>query len=165
MLAHKPVVAKAFIALQGAMAATSTLNPRLRELVRLRIAFHNQCRSCMAIRYPDAIDAGLDEGAVCSLQKPQEADNLSEQEKAALAFADKFTTDHWSISDADYEALRAYFDEASIIELGLVCALCVGVGRLAMTWNMVDELPDAFRDSQTGGTTPWQAEPVVVFRR
>jgi AhpD family alkylhydroperoxidase len=165
MLAHIPEIAKPFMALQIAMKAHTILNPRLRELVRLRIAFHNQCRSCMAVRYPEAFAAGMDEQAVCSLEAPQEAENLSAAEKAAIAFADKFATNHWAIDDADYEALRAHFTEPQIIELGLVCAMCVGGGRLVMTWNMVDEIPAAFRDGKTGATTPWQGEPVIVKRR
>ncbi len=48
----------------------------------------------MAIRYPDAIAAGLDEPLVCSLEKPEGEPDLTEPERAALAFADKFATDH-----------------------------------------------------------------------
>ncbi|MET0179072.1 MAG: carboxymuconolactone decarboxylase family protein [Novosphingobium sp.] len=163
-LAHKPATALAFVGLQQAQESEATLNPRLRELVRLRIAFHNQCRSCMAIRYPDAVAAGLDDHLVCSLERPEEAPDLTAEERAALAFADKFATDHWSIERADYDALREHFEEAQLVELGLVCALCLGIGRLARTWDMTDELPAAFRqDAERIG--PWQGEPVQVFKR
>ena len=163
-LAHKPATALAFIGLQQAQASEATLDPRLRELVRLRIAFHNQCRSCMAVRYSDAIEAGLDEGLVCSLERPEEAPDLTNAERAALAFADKFASDHWSIGREDYGALRAHFGEPQLVELGLVCAMCIGIGRLARTWDMTDELPEAFRqDAERVG--PWQGEPVVVAGR
>src|SRR6266540_2306017 len=72
VMAHQPELAKAVVGFAGAMWSGHTLPRRLLELVRLRIAFHNQCRSCMAIRYQSAIDDGLDEGAVCSLEKPFE---------------------------------------------------------------------------------------------
>jgi AhpD family alkylhydroperoxidase len=163
-LAHKPATAMAFVGLQSAQAGEATLDPRLRELVRLRIAFHNQCRSCMAIRYPDAINAGLTEGLVCSLENPEQASDLTEAERAALVFADRFATDHWSIGRSDYEALRAHFCEAQLVELGLVCAMCVGIGRLARTWDMTDELPEGFRTNTEERIGPWAAEPVPVMR-
>ena len=45
----------------GALKLGRLLPDRLVEIVRLRVAFHNQCRSCMAIRYTDAMNAGVDE--------------------------------------------------------------------------------------------------------
>ena len=70
------------------------------ELVRLRIAFFNQCRSCMAIRYTDAVNDGVTEDLVCSLEKPAEAANLTAAEKAAIDFGERMATDHLSIDDA-----------------------------------------------------------------
>ncbi len=51
---------------------------RIQELIRLRIAFHNQCRSCMAMRYEDALKDGVTEDLVCSLERPEEAKDLSD---------------------------------------------------------------------------------------
>jgi AhpD family alkylhydroperoxidase len=70
-------VAEGLGALNAANRSTGTLPPRLVELVRLRIAFHNQCRSCMSVRYQSAIDDGLTEDAVCSLERPADAPDLS----------------------------------------------------------------------------------------
>src|ERR1700742_2683128 len=64
--AHQPEMAQAQDAFGRAIMKYGTLSPRLFELVRLRIAFHNQCRSCMSLRYQYAVDAGVDEGLVCS---------------------------------------------------------------------------------------------------
>ena len=50
MLAHRPEMAKGFVGFGAALAMNRTLPERLIELIRLRVAFHNQCRSCMAIR-------------------------------------------------------------------------------------------------------------------
>ena len=54
------------MAFAGGLKIHRELPERLIELVRLRVAFHNQCRSCMAIRYKDAIEDGLTEDLVCS---------------------------------------------------------------------------------------------------
>ena len=51
--AHCPDMMMGMMQFAGAMKTKTTLPERLRELVRLRIAFFNHCRSCMAIRYTD----------------------------------------------------------------------------------------------------------------
>ncbi len=90
----------------GAIRESGGLPPRLMELVRLRIAFHNQCRSCMSIRYQSAIDDGLTEDAVCSLEQPAEAADLTDAERGALRFADLFATNHLAIDESVYDGLR-----------------------------------------------------------
>ena len=76
--AHRPSHAKAIVGLHAALWTDRLLPDRLLELVRLRIAFFNQCRTCMAIRYPDAVADGLTEGLVCSLERPYDAPDLTE---------------------------------------------------------------------------------------
>ena len=162
MFAHTPGQAKGLAAFGGALKVNRTLDERLVELVRLRVAFHNQCKSCMAIRYQDALDAGLNEDLVCSLENPVEADNLSAAEKAAIAYGEAFATNHLSIDDDTYDGLREHFSEAQIVELGLTVAFFVGFGRLAATWNMIEELPESFQDPEAGTLTPWNQESIVV---
>jgi len=160
--AHRPEMAAALDGFRVAMKTQRTLPPRLAELVRLRIAFHNQCRSCMSIRYQDALDDGLNEDLVCSLEKPYEAPDLTDAERVALRYADAFATNHLAIDDAMHAELREYFDEGEVVELGLWCALCVGFGRLSATWHMVDDLPEDY--AADGTITPWGNDDVVVMR-
>jgi len=159
--AHRPEIAAGIGMAMAAITTSGTLSPRLIELIRLRIAFHNQCRSCMAIRYANAVEDGVDEDLVCSLEKPQESDDLSPAERAALGFADLFATDHLAIDDNVYDHLRQYFTEGELVEIGLNCALDVGMGRLAATWRVTDDLPERFRDTD-GQVTPWGGDGVVV---
>lgn len=162
IFAHRPEIMKGMGALRMSLKKDRTLSERLLELVRLRIAFHNQCRSCMAMRYRDAIDDGLTEDLVCSLEKPTEAPDLSAAEKAALAFADRFANNHLSIDEHIYDGLREHFTEGQLVELGIWVAYCVGFGRLAATWDMIETLPTRFQDKSQGTVAPWSAAPVVV---
>jgi alkylhydroperoxidase family enzyme len=109
----------------------------------------------MAVRYQSAIDDGLTEQAVCSLEHPAEADDLSRAERAALDFADRFATDHLGIDDAVYDELRQHFSEVELVQLGVQCAMFVGIGRIAATWNVVEDVPDELRTGATGSVTPW----------
>jgi AhpD family alkylhydroperoxidase len=162
ILGHRPEVAGALGALKAALQASGTLPPRLVELVRLRIAFHNQCRSCMSVRYQTAIDDGLTEDMVCSLEQPADADGLSPAERSALRFADLFATNHLSIDDGVYDDLRNHFGEDEIVELGVNCAYAVGMGRLAATWDVTDDVPEAFRSHSKPHLAPWVSEGVVA---
>lgn len=159
--AHCPDLALGVMGLGGALKVSRTLPERLVELVRLRIAFFNQCRSCMAIRYRDAVADGVTEDLVCSLERPEEAADLTPAEKAALVYGELMATDHLAIDDALHARLREHFSEAQIVELGMICAFFVGFGRLAATYHMVDELPAAFRERDER-IAPWGQASTVV---
>lgn len=158
--AHCPEQALGLMGFGGALKRNRSLPERLVELVRLRVAFFNQCRSCMAIRYSDAVADGVTEGLVCSLERPQEAENLSAAEKAAIRYGELMATDHLAINDAVYADLRQHFSEAQIVELGMTVAFFVGFGRLAATWHMVEELPEAFKTAEK--IAPWGADKIEV---
>ena len=163
MFAHYPEGTKGMSAFAGALKRNRTLSARLVELVRLRVAFHNQCRSCMAIRYADAVADGVTEDLVCSLERPYDAPGLTDAERVAIRYGELFATNHLAIDDALYDELRAHFTEAQVVELGMVVAFFVGFGRLAATLHMVDELPDAFKaDATDGPVTPWYNESITV---
>jgi AhpD family alkylhydroperoxidase len=162
IMSQQPEVAVALGAVTAALRDSGALSPRLMELVRLRIAFHNQCRSCMSIRYQSAIDDGLTEDAVCSLERPSEATDLTEAERSAVKFADLFATNHLAIDDAVYDELRSHFSEEQLVALGLHCAFCVGVGRLAATWHVVEDLPSGMSGQSDSPLAPWLTESVVA---
>lgn len=162
VLANCPPIAKGVAHFAMALRASRTLPERLFELVRLRIAFHNQCRSCMAIRYRNAVDDGVNEPLVCSLERPAQAPDLSPAERAALDYADRFANDHLSIDEAVYDGLRAYFSESELVELGSWVAFCVGFGRLMASWDLIEELPSAFQGATSQRLSPSAGAPLIV---
>src|SRR5262249_38835453 len=116
ILAHRPDLAVARANYGRALRQHRTLPDRLVEVVRLRIAFHNQCRSCMAIRYGDAVADGLTEDVVCSLEQPMEAPDLNDAERAAIRYGELFATNHLAIDDSVYDELRRHFTEGEIVD-------------------------------------------------
>ncbi len=161
--AHRPPLAMALAKFMGTVRRERSLPSRLVELVRLRVAFHNQCRSCMAIRYADAVAGGVTEDLVCQLESPGDSLELDAREKAALEFADLMSINHLAITDETIETLREHFTDAEVVELGMNIAVFIGFGRLSMAWDMVDELPEEFRDRSGAVISPWGAgDPIVV---
>jgi AhpD family alkylhydroperoxidase len=156
--AVRPELALAFVSFQRSIDEHAVLRARLRELVRLRIAFHNRCRSCMAVRSGAAIADGMTDGVVCSLERPEDADDLTDAERAALFYADLMATDHLAVDDEVFAGLRRHFDDGELVELGVYIGLCVGFGRLAASWDLVDDLPESFRADDAA---PWSAGATV----
>jgi alkylhydroperoxidase family enzyme len=106
---------------------------RLKEMCRIRISVAHRCGYCSTVR---SKVAGLDEETVRDLLG--ERTRLSPREKAALEYADLFKAGDDPIdSDAVYDALRQHFTEEEIIELGMLCAQTVGVGRLVRSLNIL----------------------------
>jgi alkylhydroperoxidase family enzyme len=108
-------------------AEGSRLTPRLKELVRLRIATLNGCRTCAAARLaPDTVpedqavrvDGFAGDGA------------YSPAEQAAIAFAGRLATEHHDLDDADVAALREHFDDGQILELMMMAGQFIGFGRV-----------------------------------
>ncbi len=161
ILARQPDIARTLGAL-GAATKAGTLSQRVLELTRLRMAFHNQCRSCMAIRYSAAIAEGVDEDLVCSLERPTEADDLTEAERAAIDFCDRFATNHLSIDETVYGRLRQHYSEDEIVQLGCHAAVCVGFGRLHASWALYEDLPKAFVGKDQTLIAPWDAPSMEV---
>ena len=158
IMAHVPGAQEAIDAVLQVLRSAGTLPPRLVELLRIRIAFHNQCRVCMSGRYlPDVVGEDL----VCALEQPADGPGLTDAERAALRFGDLFATDHLSIDAGVYAELRQHFAESQLVELGLYCSYLVGQGRLSATWGIDEQLPAGFLGEQGEVVTPWRQAEVL----
>ena len=159
--AQAPGIAAPYLAYMKTLREASVLPRRLVELVRLRISFHNQCRSCMAMRYADSLEDGVTQDLVCSLEKPSEAPDLTPAERAALAFADLLATDHLSISDETFAELAQHFTDEERMDLCFQVATFVGYGRMGSALAMTDDLPEEYADPDAI-LAPWRQAPQSV---
>jgi len=69
----------------------STLEPELRELVKLRVSQINRCAYCIIYHRRDALKLGVTERKIHLLNAWQEAPEYSDRERAALAWAEAVT--------------------------------------------------------------------------
>jgi alkylhydroperoxidase family enzyme len=107
----------------------SILPTRVREAARMRIAQLNECTVCMAFRADTVRAQGLDEafyGAVGS----RDGGGLSEQERLAVEYAERFAVDHAAIDDRFMERLRGSFTDPEILDLTICLAAFLGLGRM-----------------------------------
>ncbi|MDG2026653.1 MAG: carboxymuconolactone decarboxylase family protein [Acidimicrobiales bacterium] len=134
LLMMQPDVAIGMGAHAQAVYEKTSLPAREREIARLRVAVANGCPVCLNTRSPKAEAEGLDEDGVqdviaCSIGQAPEIEGLTERERLAGEFADRFATDHHSIDDDLMNELRTHFSDVEIIELTALCAMTVGNGR------------------------------------
>ena len=124
----RPELARAVGGMDAAIAA-SPLDPRVHELVRMRVAQINDCTVCLAWRTPAAIAAGITEEQLASVADFADADFYSPQEKVAIEYAQSFSTDSANIDDEFIARLAEHFSSADIIELTLVIGKYIAFGR------------------------------------
>ena len=130
LMAHSPDHFRRYNETYGALRFDNHLGPRVTELVRLATAQTTRCQVCMAGRHPSAIEEGLTEDIVAEIGSDQPT-LMTPAEVVAVRFALKFATDHLAIDDADKAELREHFTPEQIVELGLLCVMCL-VGRFSV---------------------------------
>ena len=108
-------------------AGVARLTPRLKELVRLRIATLNGCQTCKAARL--AADS-IPERQALDIDGYATSDDYSPAERAAVRFADRLAVQHFDIDDSDVVALRTHFDDGEILELMMMAGQYIGFGRV-----------------------------------
>ena len=119
--------------------ASGRLSPRLKELIRLRIATLNGCVLCKTVRMAPSV---VSEGEAASGVDDADNADFSASERAAIHFAEKMAVDHHNIGDADVANMRRHFTDAEFLELAMMAGQYIGFGRvLAMLQLEVASCP------------------------
>jgi alkylhydroperoxidase family enzyme len=79
---------------------------------------------------------GLTEEKIAALDRYQESEAFTPQEKLALRFAELMALDHHAIDDDFFRALRERFTDAQIVELGIMTGAYIGLGRLVAVLDL-----------------------------
>lgn len=125
---HAPRGLQAMMALEASFKS-STLEPALMELVRMRASQINRCAFCLHMHARDARAAGESEMRLYLLEAWRESPLYTPRERAALGWTEALTLlPQTGAPDHDYEALAACFDEAEQAQLTLL------IGAIN-TWN------------------------------
>ncbi len=112
---------------------------RIKELVRLRLSLSHGCRFCNQGNRVDALAAGLSEADVDAVAD-YEASALDGAEKAALRLADQMllTNPGGQLDDGLYAELREHYDDAEILELGVVLGILAGMAKFLFAFDLVE---------------------------
>jgi AhpD family alkylhydroperoxidase len=111
----------------------SNLEPRLRELVKLRASQLNGCAYCVDMHTKDARAIGEDEQRLHLVALWRETPFFTPRERAALLWTETLTLlAETAAPDAAYDAMAQEFDSAEQVALSLAIVAINGWNRLAV---------------------------------
>lgn len=100
--------------------AELSLDPRLAELLRLRVAQLNPCPYCLILHTQVADRTGIPPEVVAHLPGWRESAVFSPAENAALAYCEGLTTYDIAGFARLHDELRVHFDELEVAEIAAV---------------------------------------------
>jgi AhpD family alkylhydroperoxidase len=117
------------------------LEPRLRELIRIRASQLNGCAYCLDLHTRDARAAGEGERRLATLAGWRESVFFTERERAALALTDEVTRigEH-GVSDAVWTDAAAHFGPPELAQLLWAIIAVNAWNRIGVATHMVPEI-------------------------
>ena len=115
-LARHPALTRAFNTFNGHVQFATTLSPRQRELLVLRVAERRHCTYEWAQHVVLAGDAGLSAEEIARVADGPASPEWSALERAMLTAADELV-DEASVSDATWAALARELDQQQLMDL------------------------------------------------
>ena len=125
----RPEMAAGMGAISEAVYSNSQLTVREREAARWTIALINDCAVCRDTRARDGEDAGAGEPFYVEVTDWRAATGLSDRERLAAEFAERFALDHQAMDDALWERLHAAYSDGELADLTICCGMFLGMGR------------------------------------
>ena len=117
LLLHSPALAESWFGHSNAVRWKTSLDGRLRELVIVRIALVHGADYIVKQHVPAlTTPEGITEADCAALSHWRLAQNFSERERAALAYAETMTRDV-DVPDAVFNEVARHFNERQIVEL------------------------------------------------
>jgi AhpD family alkylhydroperoxidase len=98
-------------------------DPRLFELVRLRIAQLLRCDAELAVRTPEAMRAGMDDQTFAELSRWPTSDRFDDRDRTVLAWIEQWLVDVQGITDADAARVQELFTPEELAQLTLALAM------------------------------------------
>lgn len=137
-LNHGKVLPEAIRAMSGLekVVDESTLEPFLRELVKIRASQLNGCAYCLDMHFKDAVAMGEDPERLNMVAVWREAPCFTPRERAALAWTESLTLiSQTGAPPADYEWMASLFDETEQVALSLAIIAINGWNRMNVAFR------------------------------
>jgi alkylhydroperoxidase family enzyme len=125
----RPQMAAGMGKLSEAVYGNSQLSVREREAARWTIALINDCAVCRDTRARDGATAGAGEPFYAEVSDWRTATGLSDRERLAAEFAERFALDHLAMDDDLWDRLHAAYAEDELADLTICCGTFLGMGR------------------------------------
>jgi AhpD family alkylhydroperoxidase len=115
---------------------SSGLEPALIHLVKMRASYINGCAYCVDMHSKDARAAGESEQRLYAVPVWRETPFFTPRERAALAWTETVTElARTGVPDDAFEAARAEFSEAELVDLTMAIVAINGWNRLSVSFR------------------------------
>ena len=112
---------KATNMLSAASKHLSSIDPKLRALVELRVSQINGCVFCVDLHTKEALEEGETQKRLDQVVVWHESNLFTESERAAFAWAESLTNvSETHAPDSVYEALKDHYSEQQIVDLTFI---------------------------------------------
>ena len=152
IMAHRPNILRGFLALMGAVIGPdAVLDPGLRQMVAHIASSAAGCRYCQAHTAHGADHAGVSREKIEALWSYTDSPLFTEAERAALSLAQAGGSVPNQVEAAHFDAVKAHFSDAEIVEITAVIAAFGFLNR----WNdtlatTLEDSPRAFAQANLG---------------
>ncbi|MGH9080628.1 MAG: carboxymuconolactone decarboxylase family protein [Acidimicrobiales bacterium] len=126
----RPEMAAGMGALSKAVYGHSQLTLREREAARWVIALINDCAVCRDTRAREGAAAGADEPFYAEVSDWRTSDTLSDRERMAADFAERFALSHQTMDDEFWARMQDAFADDELADLTICCGMFLGLGRI-----------------------------------
>jgi AhpD family alkylhydroperoxidase len=114
-----------------------SFDPKLMELVKVRVSQINGCAHCLHMHRQDALKLGETENRMLLLDAWRESQLYSARERAALEWAEALTCiAETHAPDAVYQLSREHFSEDELVALSIGIAMINAWNRLAIGFRL-----------------------------
>lgn len=121
-----------FRELYGGLWDPAVIDSRILELCRLRIATILGCDGERAVRFGDAVEAGVTEADVAALPTWPSSPAFSAIERACIAYAEQYVMDPHELTDGHFATLHDHLDEPALATLSLAVAMFDALARFRL---------------------------------
>jgi AhpD family alkylhydroperoxidase len=155
VVAHHPRLLVAYAVHETMLQSASRKLPTsVRELAVLWTARSVGCSWCVDFGSMLLRLDGLDVQRIKDIEKYGTSPNFTDDERAAIAYADAMTTDPHSVTDEQVADLRTRFGESGVIEL----TYQIGTENMRARMNTALGIPEQGFNSGEACRVPWTTE-------
>lgn len=116
------------------------IEQKIKELLRFKLSRLHGCKFCNQGNRLEALAAGLTEEQIESFDDFENGP-FSDKEKSVLRLADQMalTNSDGQLNKENYRELKQYFDDAAILELGMIMGVLVGIAKFIFVFDLVEK--------------------------
>ncbi len=149
VFAHRPPILRHMMGLMLTLADEAIVPKRYLEIALVTVSKLNTCTYCVTHHVPRLIEQGLPPDTANNILAP-DCPGLDDVDRLVRDYARQVTLDSKRVPNQLFEALRAHFTEAQIVELTFRTTLCGFYNRLNEALA-IDIEPEAIEEMLSKG--------------